>query len=105
MTAKRERTFKPDWQLNIAKERIERLLNLSREESVKDVEKGKRYVRLARRVGTRYNIRLSKGQKKVFCKHCSTILIPGKTMSVRVVNGSPVRKCSVCGTKLVKKLI
>jgi ribonuclease P protein subunit RPR2 len=97
---KRQKKGKPSWQIGIAKERIEKLLNISKETAETKPEKSRRYVNLARKIGMRYNVRLSKYQKKQFCKTCDTILVPGKTMSVRVVGGKTVKKCSFCGNEV-----
>ncbi len=74
------RRKKPEWQRKIAKERIEILLNLARTEVRKNLERAKRYVELARKIGKRYNVRLTRGQKDSFCKKCNVPLIPGFTM-------------------------
>lgn len=75
---------KPDWQREIAKERIQILLDLAKKNLEKHPNRSRRYVELARKIGLRYNIRLTKKQKRSFCKKCNTILIPGKTSTVRL---------------------
>jgi|FaiFalDrversion2_1042247.scaffolds.fasta_scaffold00207_8 ribonuclease P protein subunit RPR2 len=83
----------------IARERIEILLDLAKKELDKNPERSRRYVQLARKIGLRYNIRFSKFLKRMFCKKCNTLLIPGKTSIVRTNSKErTVRvKCINCG--------
>ena len=78
------KSAKPDWQQKIAEERIEILFGLAEKEFKKHNARSKRYVELARKIGLRYNVRLSKEQKRKFCKNCFSLLIPGKTSKVRL---------------------
>jgi len=71
---------KPEWQRKIARERIEILLGLAKIEVRKNLDRARRYVELARIIGKRYNVRLTKQQKRSFCKNCNIPLIPGFTM-------------------------
>ena len=89
---------KPDWQQNIAEERIIILFNLARKELDKHPERSKRYVQLARKICLRYNVRLPKDMKKIFCKNCNNLLIPGKTEKVRIdsKNKTISRTCLKC---------
>lgn len=75
---------KVDWQQKIAKERIDILFNLAEKEFKKHPERTKRYVQLARKIGLRYNVRLSKTLKKRFCKNCNSLLKPGLSSKVRL---------------------
>ncbi len=52
------------WQVKIAKERIATLLGLAKKELKKHPTRSKRYTQLARKIGLRYNVRLTKEQKK-----------------------------------------
>ena len=79
---KRQRGKKPEYQKNIAKERIQILFDLAKKSVEKHPERSRRYVELARKIGLRYNIRLTKEQKKSFCKKCNQLLIEGKTSEV-----------------------
>lgn len=78
------RSQKPEWQTKIAEERIEILFSLAEKEFRKHPERSRRYVELARKIGLRYNVRLSKDEKKKFCKKCNTLLKPGITSQVRL---------------------
>jgi ribonuclease P protein subunit RPR2 len=89
---------KPISQIKIAEERIAILLDLAEREFAKYPERTKRYVQLARKIGLRYNVRLSKGQKRMFCKACNSLLIPGRTSQVRLKSEKKVVevKCLIC---------
>ena len=64
---------------NIAKERIDILFDLADKEFENHIDRSRRYVQLARKIGLRYNVRLSETVKKKFCKHCNTLLKPGNS--------------------------
>jgi len=100
----RRRSKKPEWQLKIAKERINRLFELAEKELKKYPERSRRYVELARKIGLRYNIRLSKERKRSFCKKCNTLLYIGKTAKLldKKLPGLKVIKCLNCGE--IKKI-
>lgn len=75
---------KPDWRQQIAKERIQILFSMAEKEFKKHPERSRRHVELARKIGLRYNVRLSKELKRKFCKKCYTLLKPGITSKVRL---------------------
>ncbi len=89
---------KPDWQQDIAEERIEILFNLAEKEFKKHPERSKRYIELARKIGLRYNVRFPKELKRQFCKKCNSILI-GSTKQVRIDSKTKTIaiKCLNCG--------
>lgn len=95
----RKRSKKPEWQLNIARERIEILFGLAKKELDKHPKRSRRYVELARKIGLRYNIRLPKEKKRSFCKECDTLLIIGKTCEEiePIDNRFQAFKCLNCG--------
>jgi ribonuclease P protein subunit RPR2 len=92
------RKRKPEWQRIIAKERIEILLKLAKDEIKKNLERARRYVELARTIGKRYNVRLKKEQKYSFCKKCNTPLIPSSTMKTWLDSKTKTKviKCLKC---------
>jgi len=94
-----KRGKKPEWQKRIAKERIKILFDLAEKEFEEYPERSRRYIELARKIGLRYNIRLPKELKRKFCKNCNSLLIPGKSCSVRLVSRMRVVKvrCLNCG--------
>lgn len=89
---------KPEWQTRIARERIQILFSLAEKEFNKYPERSRRYIQLARKIGLRYNVRLSKELKRKFCKNCNSLLIPDKSEQVRIdsKNKTIVRTCLNC---------
>lgn len=89
---------KPDWQARIARERIEILMGLARRLLVENPERSRRYVGMARKIGTRYRVRLPAEDKAGFCKRCDTVLVPGRTSTTRIDSKSKavIIKCSNC---------
>jgi len=96
----RKRIKKPDWQQDIAKERIDILLGLAEKNFRKKPERARRYVELARKISLRYNVRMKKEQKRKFCKKCNSLLLPGSTSSVRLDSKRKllIIKCKNCNT-------
>lgn len=99
-----KRTTKPDWQQRIARERIEILFALAEKNFSKNLERSRRYVELARKIGLRYNVRLTKEQKNSFCKNCNTLLKKGKSAQHTVDGKNKVVliKCLNCN-KIYRK--
>ncbi len=56
-----------------------------------------RYVRLARRIGMRYNLRLATEYRELYCRGCSTYWVEGRTVRTRLRAGRRVRTCLACG--------
>jgi len=100
MAKVRKRIKKPDWQQEIARERIDILLDLAEKEFRKKPERARRYVELARKISLRYNARMKKEQKRKFCKNCNALLLPGSTSSVRLDSKRKllIIKCKNCNT-------
>lgn len=90
-----QRRRKPVHQIKIAKERIKKLLKLA-----KTSKKQERYISLAKKIGMRYNVRLSKDIKRKICKKCNIYMIPGKTCSTWLdsKNKTIIIKCKKCNT-------
>ena len=86
---------KPDYQIKIAKERIAILFSEAEKAVKEDPELAKRYMKLAKRIGMRYNVRLGKLRRK-FCKHCYNYFLPGKTSIHRLKDGKINVKCLSC---------
>ena len=90
----RQDSRKPADQMKIARERIDILF---REASVADsAELANAYVRTARKIGMRYNIRLGRHRRK-FCRKCSTYLVHGRTSRTKIGNGFVTTTCLLCG--------
>ena len=85
--------------MKIARERIERLFVLAKEELNTNPERSRNYVELARKIGKRYNVRLTKEQKRSFCKRCNQLLIPTRTSTVKIDSKKKIKiiKCMNCG--------
>jgi ribonuclease P protein subunit RPR2 len=90
---------KPASQIRIAEERIVILLSLAKKEFSSHPDRSRRYVELARKIGLRYNVKLTKEQKRGFCKRCSSIMIPGRIAQVRIDSDKKIveTKCLKCG--------
>jgi ribonuclease P protein subunit RPR2 len=56
-----------------------------------------RYVRLARRIGMRYNVRLPVEYRELYCRACSSFWAEGVTVRTRLRQGRRVRTCLLCG--------
>jgi len=65
-----KRIAKPEWQQNIALERIKILFKEARLIVTKDPALANRYVYLARKLGMKYGVRIPKELKIKFCHHC-----------------------------------
>jgi ribonuclease P protein subunit RPR2 len=97
---RRNRRSKPDLISQIARERIDILFNLAQENSKTHPERAKRYISLARKIGTRYLVRLKKNEKLSFCKSCNALQIPGYNQTVRLIPRHKVLEYTCeCGEK------
>ncbi len=84
--------------VRIARERISTLFALAgREAAAGDLARADRYVVLARRVGTRYNVRLLPEYRELYCRGCSSFWVEGRTVRTRFRSGRRVRTCLRCG--------
>jgi len=100
----RKKSKKPEFQLKIAEERIEILFKLAEKELEKHPKRSKRYVELARKIGMRYNIRLSKEKKESFCKYCNALLYIGKTCEEIKSNLPNIRLFKCLNCEKIKKI-
>jgi ribonuclease P protein subunit RPR2 len=84
--------------VRIARERVSDLFALAeREAGGGHVDLADRYVRLARRIGMRYNVRIAPEYRELFCRGCSGYWIEGRTVRTRMRSGCRVRVCLRCG--------
>ena len=83
----------------IAAERIERLAAAARE-AVREghLERGKAYVRRARRVAERHRLSLPRRFRRFTCDACDAPLLPGRNARVRTRDGHVVITCD-CGAQ------
>lgn len=86
---------KPEDQIKIAKERIDILFKEAENVVRERPDLAKRYVKLAKKIGMRYNVRLGKLKRK-FCKYCYSFFLPGLTCSQRLRKGRITIKCFSC---------
>ncbi|MBI2076529.1 MAG: hypothetical protein HYT72_04755 [Candidatus Aenigmarchaeota archaeon] len=84
---------KPEYQLKIAAERIELLFKEAAKAA--NPEMAKNYVRLAKKIGMRYNVRIPKKFKRMYCKYCFSFLAPDNS-KMRLKGGRLNVKCFSC---------
>jgi ribonuclease P protein subunit RPR2 len=85
--------------LRIARERISALFVLAGTEAAAgEYALSDRYVALARRIGTRYNVRLLPEFRELYCRRCSAYWVEGRTVRTRLRHGRRVRACLLCGS-------
>ena len=83
----------------IARERMEILFGLARVRRQRGQDELARgHCRLARRISMRYNVPLTREQRRHFCRGCGDILLPGRTSTVRVRRGRLNIRCHRCGS-------
>ncbi|EQD30604.1 RNAse P, Rpr2/Rpp21 subunit [mine drainage metagenome] len=84
--------------VRIAEARVEHLFRLATQEAMTGPgDLPDRYVRLARRIGTRYNVRLRPEFRDLYCRGCSAFWVEGRTVRTRLRSGRTVRTCLRCG--------
>ena len=85
----------------IASKRIEILFSLAKESYDTDPGLSRKYVKLIRRIGRHYRIRLGRKFKDNVCGKCDTVFIPGKSCTIRLVSGKRRKaiKCLNCGSE------
>ncbi|MCD6229850.1 MAG: hypothetical protein J7K00_03545 [Candidatus Diapherotrites archaeon] len=93
-----ERRAKPKVVQDIARQRIEILFDLSKQELEAHPKRAARYIEIARKISSKYNERLTKKQKQSFCKKCNTPIIPGKNATVRIVSKPKKHLLITCGS-------
>jgi ribonuclease P protein subunit RPR2 len=95
----RRRSSKPGWQQEIAEERMRILMHLAGKEFGPHPERSDRYVQLARKIGMRYNVKMPRELKLMFCPGCGRYIVPGRNCVVRASarTRSMEVKCLECG--------
>lgn len=89
------------WMIKIAKERIDILFNLAEKEFNDHPERSHRYVKLARNIATKYNIKMPLKWKRRFCKNCHKFLKVSANCYVRLSKGKIHFKCLECGHVMI----
>jgi ribonuclease P protein subunit RPR2 len=64
--------------------------------SFPDKKKANLYIHKARRLAMKHNIRLSSYQRRKFCKHCYSYLVPAVNCRVRTRDSKLVYYCMEC---------
>ena len=86
-------------QEKIARDRIDKLLNLAMESSNNgDSEQAKRFVELARLISKRYNQRLTKFQRFQICRDCNSFLNSKNSKNRLSSKGWKIITCLDCGS-------
>jgi len=78
---------------------LERIKILFREADIifnENKELANSYIKKARRLAMRVNLRIPRELKRKFCKHCYSYFKPGKSYRVRTKNGKIVYYCFHC---------
>jgi ribonuclease P protein subunit RPR2 len=82
----------------IARERIEKLFRMAEEAAIAgDLESASRYIEMLWNIKLKFRIRLTKEQKRLFCKKCLTFLVDGKSGRYRTEDKNLVITCLRCG--------
>ncbi len=89
------RSKKPDAK-QISRERVAVLFRQAELAFADHPERSNRYVELARKIAMRQRIRIDREYRRRFCHHCSSYLVPGQNMRVRVHRGNVVVTCKLC---------
>jgi len=84
---------KPVQQIKIAKERMEILLKEAEMVQGSEPDLARRYIKLAKKIGMRYNVHVPKDLKRKYCKYCYSFL-PSKGR--RLKSGTVTIKCLWC---------
>jgi ribonuclease P protein subunit RPR2 len=80
----------------IARERIKTLFEQADKIFSKDKKLANKYIKLARKIAMKMNLRMPRGYKRRFCKHCYSYLKPGKNLRVRTKGGNVIYYCLEC---------
>ncbi|MBI3190144.1 ribonuclease P [archaeon] len=95
-TRRNDRRSKPEYQVKIAKERINILMNEAMAAQKENPEMSKRYFILAKKIGMRYNVLIPGNKKRKFCKKCFSFLSEGW----RFKGGQARVTCKNCGQSM-----
>lgn len=99
MTRRRARRPPIDEYKKLVAERVDRLFELAEGVFRKSPELADRYVQLAWRLATRYNVRFPPRLKRKFCRRCKSFWVPSVTCRVRTRPDPPrlIITCLRCG--------
>ena len=68
----------------IALQRIHRLFSLAKEVIHEDPELAQRYVKIARRIAMRTQLKLPKEYRRLICRKCKSFILPGVNCRIRI---------------------
>ncbi len=80
----------------IANERIKKLFTEADSVFSKDKNLANKYIKLARKIAMKFNLRMPRGYKRKFCKHCYSYLKPGVNLRVRTKDKKIIYYCLEC---------
>ncbi len=84
-------------QKNIAKKRIEKLFLLAKRNALDSkFDLSDRYVKIARKIAMKYQIKMQRDHKRNFCKYCYSYLLPNVNSRVRINKGKITIYCKNC---------
>lgn len=85
--------MKKQKEIEIAKERIKTLFEQA--EKAKSQELSNKYIQTARKIAMKLNLRLPRGYKRKFCKHCYNYFRK-ENYRVRTKNNKVIYYCKKC---------
>ncbi len=86
-------------QEKLARSRINRLFSLAESSQKQGLSlESKRFIKLARLIGKRYNQRLTKDQRMQFCKSCNSLFIASNSRNRMSSKGWKTITCLSCGS-------
>ncbi len=80
----------------IALERVKILLKEAEETFNENKELANSYIKKARKIAMKVNLKIHSSLKRKFCKHCYSFFVPGKNLRVRTRNKMVVYYCLDC---------
>ena len=80
----------------IASEKIKTLFDEAKIQFNENPSLSDRYVKLARKIAMKVNLRIPKEYKRRFCRHCYSYLVPNKNCRVRVHKSRVIYYCLKC---------
>jgi ribonuclease P protein subunit RPR2 len=95
-TTKSRHVRKRQEHIDTAKQRIKQLFEQAEEMFSKDTKLSDRYVYLARKIAMKYKVKLTSDQRRKFCKHCYSFLMPGRNCRVRLTGKTVTYSCKNC---------
>ncbi len=87
---------KPKYQKKLVVEQIKTLFEQAKLRFREDRKLSNKYIKTARKLGMKFKVRIPKGLKRKFCRHCYSYLVPGVNLRVRTHNGKVVYYCLEC---------